>query len=360
MTAENSSMQSKALKFGAYSWSLSAPPSRSSSSSSSSISSNSKEKERPEGNPSDAAEPVVSTDIPSRAPLDSGTLASTAVVDTRVGVVTYDTATFRRLTNLLHPQDMVIEIGCSYGKATTLISEAVGRNSSQVLGIDTSKDVLQQAIKAYPHLTNSFVQCDVVATPFIAYEIIDKFLRGVSGGERSVRATKTSQVVVFMDIGGNRELETNLALLSWIISDMPQHPRLIVIKSQSLYCAVAGHYENNIFPLDCHVHAKFDWADLMEQGRLNVLNRKRRRGSATDKDKDKDGAEDTNKGVGEDRDVSGAKAGTQASSVLVPLLPAAAAAGGGGAVRSKMPYPMKAPRRQTSDGVDICRYAGMR
>jgi hypothetical protein len=155
-----------------------------------------------------------------------------------------------------------------------------------VLGVDTSKEVITSARERYPHI--SFIRCDVLATPVVLLEAVGRLIEevhsnsnnkgdsnkggdssssssnsGVGGGERKNKGgddnsnnnddtahTHTSptantaytahththtapQLVCFVDIGGNRELEALAALLPWVASAL--HPRLIVVKSQSLY-----------------------------------------------------------------------------------------------------------------------------
>ncbi len=277
----------------------------------------------------------------------SSVSAATAGAAAGAAVVTYDTTSFRRLTNLLRPRDIVVEIGCSYGKSTSLISSIVG--TDRILGLDTSKEVIAQASRVYPAI--SFALCDVVATPFIAHELIGKFVQDLIAADASTAAVAPApapapaQVVVFMDVGGNRELETNLAILSWIISSMPcggktphppRHPRLIVCKSQSLYTTVIGH-KNLPFPHDCHIDAKFVWKKLIEQSKANVESRKNIKRPRTEQ---KPAACD-----GCAAEIEGPKANAGA-------LTSADGAGG----RRKLKHPMKAPRRRTSSGQDICRF----
>jgi len=123
---KNSSMQEKALAFATYAWSLTPPPNCPSSGSSKAKGKTSDETETASIEPSLASN-TVSTSIGSSSSTSNNSSSSSitstnhAGVGQGIGIVTYDTTTFRRMTNLLHPQDMVIEMGCSYGKATTLI-----------------------------------------------------------------------------------------------------------------------------------------------------------------------------------------------------------------------------------------------
>ena len=52
-------------------------------------------------------------------------------------------------------------------------------------------------------------------------------------------AARTPQLVVFADIGGNRELEALVALLPWVATALA--PRLVIVKSQTLHTAVAAN-----------------------------------------------------------------------------------------------------------------------
>ena len=67
-------------------------------------------------------------------------------------------------------------------------------------------------------------------------------------GALLARCGAEARLVVFADIGGNRELEALVALLPWVA--MTLKPRLIVVKSEKLYRAVA---END---------GTFDWPAL--------------------------------------------------------------------------------------------------
>ena len=48
---------------------------------------------------------------------------------------------------------------------------------------------------------------------------------------------------VFVDIGGNRELEALVALLPWVATALPCVPRFIAVKSETLYAAVRRNRE---------------------------------------------------------------------------------------------------------------------
>eukprot|EP00605_Chrysophyceae_sp_TOSAG23-4_P001764 GSChrysophyteH1.ASY1.ANO1.1952.1 assembled CDS len=143
---------------------------------------------------------------------------------TNCGTVVYNTSTFRAICTTLDPAcDFALEIGCSYGKATKILSKRIG--SSRVLGVDTSKEALEAAKKINPEV--SFLRCDVLATPHTLLEFLMDMLTERSSGD-------DHKLVVLVDIGGNRELEALAALLPWVAM-LPTRPHRIIVKSQALY-----------------------------------------------------------------------------------------------------------------------------
>lgn len=150
-------------------------------------------------------------------------------------VVTYYTETFRRMVKLVRPTDAVLEIGSSWGECTALLGEAL--SPPRVVGVDTSKEALEKSSAKFPHLT--FERADALANPLMVIEIAKALLARCGAGAR---------LVVFADIGGNRELEALVALLPWVAATLA--PRLIVVKSEKLHSAVAAN------------GGVFDWPEL--------------------------------------------------------------------------------------------------
>jgi hypothetical protein len=246
-------------------------------------------------------------------------------------IVCYDTDTFRGFTELLNFQDIVVELGCSYGKCTHLISKRV--SSNRVLGIDVSNEVIAKAKENYTDI--NFQQCDLIATPYLAFKLVEDLI-GCCESKQCINKTEqrtedekldgfsqseTPRLVVFMDIGGNREMETNIALLAWVVADMPQKPDLIVVKSQSIYRFVSGILKGTLFTENCHIGAAFDWNKLLSTSESAFQNRKRK------------------------------KEITLASESISPTKLQRFDE----KVR-KLPHPLKAPRRSTPAGIDICRF----
>ena len=142
-------------------------------------------------------------------------------------------------------EDAAIEIGASYGRCTSILAKATG-SASHVLGVETSKEVVAKASEAYPTL--HFEQMDVFKERLRLLELTEQVVRGnarVAIARTAPSATELGRpsdlsdsavsgilrdLVVFVDIGGNRELETLVALIPWVQSEM--RPRLLVVKSE--------------------------------------------------------------------------------------------------------------------------------
>lgn len=139
-------------------------------------------------------------------------------VHERGHVVCAETSEFRVLAaTQLRADDMVVEIGASYGRSTVILAKACRR----VIGIDTSLEAVSAARKQYPQL--EFLQFDVIEQTHLLAELV----------------AQEKCTVAFVDIGGNRELEALLRLLP-IVHRVLQ-PRLVCIKSRELYRAADVH-----------------------------------------------------------------------------------------------------------------------
>ena len=172
------------------------------------------------------------------------------------GLICYDTRTFRSLakTRLVEGKDAVIEIGCSYAKATKIISKAV--SAENVVGIDVSKEAILQNRKKYPNVR--FEQIDVLKCSIVVEELVKDFM------VKPERANKS--LVVFVDIGGNREIETLIKLLPWVASSLPVTPRLIIVKSETLYKEIKSGATGE--------DGGFDWVHLLDKAK-SLINHRR-------------------------------------------------------------------------------------
>ena len=228
-----------------------------------------------------------------------------------LGICCFGTAAFRALAgSCLRPggADVVLEIGSSYGVCTAQIAAALGDGTSdgmksgarRVVGVDTSRELVAAAAARFPALR--FERADALATPHAVVAIAERLLReeeeeeeeGGGGGGGAA-----AELVVFVDIGGNRELEALVALLPWVATGLPRVPRLIVVKSEAL--CKAGRAAGGL-----------DWGALREAAGAAIA---ARRGGAARREEGRAAA---------------------------------------------MPHPWRAPLRRNAAGVPICRFHNYR
>ena len=158
-----------------------------------------------------------------------------------------------------------------------------------------------------------------------------------------------TSLCVFVDIGGNRELESLAALLPFLQRHLPTAPRLIAVKSSAL----AGFMEAT--PLD-----DTGWEQLAAQASANV--EVRRRGPAAAAAGATPGVAASGAAAAAER----AQAAVATNGSLATTANATAAASGSTrsvdslveppAKRRKRHHPKKMPLRNTAAGVPICRY----
>jgi len=120
-------------------------------------------------------------------------------------------------------------LGCSYGKCTELILKQTG---NRVIAIDNSTECTQSTAC----LCGDAVQCgrlwvkntDILSNPAQCLNIG----RGLAdhGGDG---------MVIFMDIGGNRECSSVLSVLVLLLKEL--NPTLIVVKCRELHAVVLRH-----------------------------------------------------------------------------------------------------------------------
>ena len=186
-----------------------------------------------------------------------------------------------------------------------------------MIGIDISKEVLASASLAYPELT--FLKADCLRDPMSTSRIHQQLCLDHPHLSRK-------NLVVFVDIGGNRELESLVALLPWIERHLC--PNAIVVKSEQLHAAVLER-----------CGGAFDWAMLQDIATEAVTKRKTTGGGGSD---EKRRAEATKRNVrnGEQDGKRSVAAGV--AQCVVPVI--------------KKLHPLKAPLRNTPEGIAICRF----
>lgn len=125
----------------------------------------------------------------------------------------------------IHCDDCVLEIGCSYGKATEIILKQTDR---RVIAVDKNEEatnsttsLCRDAIKA----DRLHVYCvDVLSNPIRCIQL------GRELGDK---------ITVFVDIGGNRDYPSVLSLVVVLLKEL--QPALMVVKCRELYAAAAKH-----------------------------------------------------------------------------------------------------------------------
>ena len=140
-----------------------------------------------------------------------------------IGFLVYSTKGFRAIARKITSRFVVLEIGSSYGVATEILS----RRTKFVLGLETSSECIKEARSRYPHI--QFEHIDCLGSPSIVKEklcgMIANFVAADPVGENP-------RIVIFVDIGGNRESGALQKLLKFVETDLD--PTYVVVKSQSL------------------------------------------------------------------------------------------------------------------------------
>jgi len=142
---------------------------------------------------------------------------------TKTGFIVYSTRMFRDLARTVQPNSIVIEIGSSYGVATEILS----RRTKHLIGIETSKECVEESRKRYP--TIRFEHFDIMGSPRIAIELLNELRESF---ERDDEVDGPPLMVLFVDIGGNRETEALQKVLAFVEKELS--PQVIVCKSQEL------------------------------------------------------------------------------------------------------------------------------
>ncbi|KNC99271.1 uncharacterized protein SPPG_05526 [Spizellomyces punctatus DAOM BR117] len=140
--------------------------------------------------------------------------------DTPLILLCENTTDYRTLArSQIDRNDVVAEIGSSYGVCTNILSQ----HAKQVFGIEVSQQLVDEARKRYPHLV--FHNINIL--------------------EHKSRAATIMQDVnkVFVDIGGNREIGVVVRALAFLIDRIK--PSLIVVKSEELFESAQRHLDKS-------------------------------------------------------------------------------------------------------------------
>lgn len=147
-------------------------------------------------------------------------------------VVTRTTDKYRLLAaSQLRPTDHVLEIGCSNGECSLVIAKYVTDGS--LVGIDVSNEMVQLAKSKIPEVKGCTNVDFYVVDPFGDPRRALMLATGSDNlGDSLKKTPATKPDVVFIDIGGNRDLTSVVKMLAWVRRSFS--PRLCIIKSEEM------------------------------------------------------------------------------------------------------------------------------
>jgi len=138
------------------------------------------------------------------------------------GLVCEDTTSFRKLSALVDGErDLVVEVGSCHGLCTQVLARQAG--AEHVLAIDISADCVKETSSRVPGAQVMLVN---VLTEWKRFCELVREMREKFGPNRN-------RLNIFVDINGNREIESFAALLPKIEAEIK--PNLLVVKGQNLY-----------------------------------------------------------------------------------------------------------------------------
>ena len=149
------------------------------------------------------------------------------------GVVVESTEHYRQAAQLVDPSsDCVLEIGCASGLATAALIERLGGDGRRVVALDISTTCVEEARRSVGATGCKVLVLDALLEWRKLPGLVEA-ARGVGGAH--------AQLCVFVDINGNRELPSLVALMPALAL---LEPRLLVVKSSKLLAAGRGNSLN--------------------------------------------------------------------------------------------------------------------
>ena len=149
-------------------------------------------------------------------------------------IITAETEDFRHMCRTqVDKSDVVLEIGCSFGKATKIICEQAGE--ANVVGVDVGFECLEACKKIcgaarFEHV--DIVSCSEEET---AERLVN--LRALLPQmPLFLPDRRQSRFVVFVDIGGDRMASTLQEVIPRIVQTLQPHQ--IIIKSRELFMSL--------------------------------------------------------------------------------------------------------------------------
>lgn len=196
---------------------------------------------------------------------------------------------------------VVVEIGCCNGFCTQKIVNRVHSPAEQVLGMDVGPQFVRECQDKFPSI--QFELINVLMEWNRAKTLIDEKMK-----QLQLQSNSVPELHLYVDIGGNREIETLLALLQTIETQMK--PSSLIVKSKALFA----------FGQEYDLTTAEAWKDLHSVAQAALLQRRQAEsGSLSDANATNRGAPNT-------------------------------------AAKKKAYHPLKMPQRYNADGIAICRF----
>jgi SAM-dependent methyltransferase len=144
----------------------------------------------------------------------------------------------------IEENDKVLEIGCSNGECSMLLGGTVLRGNGTLIGFDISPNMISEAkCKVQSELRGEHDR--------IQFHVMDPF----SDPKGALTIMNKERVnVVLIDIGGNRDFESVLAMIQWVQSVCSA--RIIIIKSEGMISKI--HNDSQKRSNDDTKRAKFE------------------------------------------------------------------------------------------------------
>ncbi|GAX22324.1 hypothetical protein FisN_3Hh470 [Fistulifera solaris] len=161
-------------------------------------------------------------------------------------IITAATKHYRQLAaSQLCPQDAVLEIGCSTGET----SEIIWNRASSWIGWDTSAEMTERTMSKHSSSCHRVCQkMNALSEPALAYQ--------------TVHQHQPATTAVWMDIGGNRDMNGVARMLHWILTSPFPALRLIVVKSEELVRELSS------VPVNSEGILQMDGMEFLNQKRL--------------------------------------------------------------------------------------------
>ncbi|GAX10268.1 hypothetical protein FisN_3Lh470 [Fistulifera solaris] len=167
--------------------------------------------------------------------------------DTLSVIITAETKYYRQLaTSQVCSPDTVLEIGCSTGET----SKVLWKRASSWVGFDTSAEMTERTMSKNTSSCRRLCQkMNALLEPALAYQ--------------TVHQHQPVTTAVWMDIGGNREMNGVARMLHWILTAPFPALQLIVVKSKELARELSS------IPVDSKGILQMDGMEFLNKKRLD-------------------------------------------------------------------------------------------